>query len=249
MALHVTAEGYSQAVANYEAGRPDYPAALVSALPLFDARVVVELGAGTGKFTRLLLPQLADGADFIAVEPVAEMAASLARALNVRVLNRTASDTGLTGGATDVVVCAQAFHWFDDEASVAEIARILRPGGGLALIWNTRDDRVPWVGALSRLVDAYAADTPRHQTKRWQWILRDPRFGFDQELSEDHPHTTPREGVYARVLSTSFIAKLPEAEKQTLRRKIDDLLHAHGLDGEDQITMPYVSRLYVLTRR
>lgn len=249
MTFNEAAKSYSQAVDSYETGRPGYPAAFISRLPLPAAAVVVELGAGTGKFTRMLQPHLASGATLVAVEPVADMAAKLAKEPNVRVLNRTASDTGLADGSADVVICAQAFHWFDDEASVAEIARILRPGGTLALLWNIRDDRVAWVGALSRLVDHYEGDTPRYCTLRWQWILRDRRFIFDGELTEFHPHKMTRDGVYARVLSTSFIAGRPEIEKQSLRTRIDAILDANGLGGASEITMPYVSHLYLLTRR
>src|SRR5262249_8919856 len=155
---------------------------------------------------------------------------------------RLASDTGLEDGSADIVVCAQAFHWFDDQGSAAEIARILRQHGALALIWNVRDDNVAWVRALSDLIDDYSEDAPRYNTGRWRWILRDQRFNFDKELIEEHLHTVPREGIYARVLSTSFIAKMPDTEKQNLRLKIDAILDAHGLRGATKITMPYVSR-------
>lgn len=249
MTFNTVAKSYSGAVDSYEAGRPSYPAALVAALPLAGARRVVELGAGTGKFTRLMLPHLSGIGRIVAVEPVADMAARLAGEPKVQVVNSPASDTGLATGSADLVVCAQSFHWFDDEASVAEIARLLHPGATLALIWNMRDNRVGWVGELSRLIDVHAGDTPRHQTKRWEWILRDPRFRFDRELVEAYPHAMSRDGVHARALSTSFIARLSSAEKQALRASIDAVLDAHGLQGAAGITMPYVSHLYLLTRQ
>lgn len=248
MAVNETAMGYSGAAGAYEAGRPSYPAPLIAALPLEAARVIVDMGAGTGKFTRLLLAHRSKDAAVIAVEPVAEMAEKLAALPGVEVRARAASDTGLADGAADLVACAQAFHWFDDAGSVAEIARILRPGGTLALIWNMRDDRVPWVAALSRLIDGYAGATPRHQTGHWTWILKDPRFHLARELVEGNPHRMPRDGLFARVLSTSYIARLPEAEKARLQARIAALLEDHGLGTAEEITLPYVSRLYLLTR-
>lgn len=215
MPVNETAKNYRVAAGDYEAGRPDYPASLVAALPLATARVIVDLGAGTGKLTRMMLPHLTDGARIVAVEPVAEMAARLADTQGVQVAVRPASDTGLGRGEADLVTCAQSLHWFDDEASVDEIARILRPGGTLALIWNMRDDRIAWVEALSRLSSSFAGDAPRHQSGHWRWILDDPRFRLDRELVEPYPHDMPREGVFARVFSTSYIATLPKGKSRT----------------------------------
>jgi len=112
-----------------------------------------------------------------------------------------------------------------------------------------RDERVAWVNALSKLIDGYAGDTPRHQTGRWQWVLGDPCFRFKRALSEEYPHALPREGLFDRVLSISYIARLPETKKLKLRAKIDDILRENGLGGGAGITLPYVSRLYLLTRR
>jgi len=118
MTLNDTAKNYSAAVDRYEAGRPGYPAALIDALPLAEARLIVDLGAGTGKFTRLMLSRIADDVRIVAVEPLVEMSAKLLTMPGVEVGNRPASDTGLPEGSADLVACAQAFHWFDDEASV-----------------------------------------------------------------------------------------------------------------------------------
>ncbi len=97
----------------------------------------------------------------------------------------------LETGSVDLVTCAQAFHWFDNEPSVAEIARLLRQGGTLALVWNVRDDGTPWVKALSVMIEQYAGDTPRHATGRWRWILNDPRFVLDKEIVQEHPPDGP----------------------------------------------------------
>ncbi|QOZ22586.1 class I SAM-dependent methyltransferase [Bradyrhizobium sp. CCBAU 51753] len=248
MTLNPTAKNYRVAVNAYEAGRPSYPAEIVAALPLQGARCVVDLGAGTGKFTRLLLAHLGAGARLVAVEPVAEMSAKLASEGKVEVINTRADAITLETGSVDLVTCAQAFHWFDNEPSVAEIARLLRQGGTLGLVWNVRDDGTPWVKALSVMIEKYAGDTPRHQSGRWRWILQDPRFALDKEIVQDHPHRMSRQGVFERVVSTSYVANLPDDEKAILRKKTDDILREAGLGDADEVVFPYVTRLYLLKR-
>jgi len=248
MTLNPTAKNYRVAVAAYEAGRPNYPAEIVAALPLQTARCVVDLGAGTGKFTRLLLPHLSATARLVAVEPVAEMSAGLAKDARVEVINTRADAIGLDTGSVDLVTCAQAFHWFDNEASVAEIARLLRAGGTLALVWNVRDDGTPWVLELSRMIEQYAGDTPRHQSGRWRWILGDPRFVLEKEIVQDHPHRMLRQDVFERVASTSYVANLPDTEKAALRGRTDGVLREAGLGDADEVVFPYVTRLYLLKR-
>ncbi|NEU98804.1 class I SAM-dependent methyltransferase [Bradyrhizobium uaiense] len=248
MTLNPTARNYSLAVTAYEAGRPSYPAEIVAALPLQAARCVVDLGAGTGKFTRLLLQHLPTTARLGAGEPVAEMSAKLAKAARVEVINTRADAIDLETGSVDLITCAQAFHWFDNEASVAEIVRLLRPGGTLALVWNNRDDRAPWVDALSVMIEGYAGDTPRQRSGHWRWILKDPRFAIEKEIVQDHPHRMPRQGVYERVVSTSYVANLPDAEKAVLRQKTDDILREAGLGDADEVVFPYVTQLFLLKR-
>lgn len=248
MTLNPTARNYRVAVAAYEAGRPSYPAEIVAALPLQTARCVVDLGAGTGKFTRLLLPHLSGTARLVAIEPVAEMSAKLATEAGVEVINTRADAIGLETGGVDLVTCAQAFHWFDNEASVAEIARLLHPGGTLALVWNNRDDRAPWVDALSVMIEKYAGDTPRQRSGRWRWILKDPRFVLEKEIVQDHPHRMTRSGVHERVVSTSYVAALPDAEKAVVRDRTDEILREAGLGDAEEVVFPYVTRLYLLKR-
>jgi len=248
MTLNPTAENYRVAVNAYETGRPSYPAEIVAALPLQAAHCVVDLGAGAGKFTRLLLAHLSSTARLIAVEPVPEMSAKLAKEAIVEVINARADAIGLDTGSVDLVTCAQAFHWFDNEPSVAEIARLLRPGGTLALVWNNGDDRAPWVDALSRMIEHYAGDTPRQRTGHWRWVLNDPRFALEKEIVQEHPHRMPRQDVFQRVASTSYVANLPDTEKATLRAKTDDILREAGLGDADEVVFPYVTHLYLLKR-
>ena len=156
--MHPTAAaGFGTSADAYERGRPSYPDAAVAHLAvelgLGPAVRVVDLAAGTGKLTRLLAQ---GGAEVVAVEPVAAMRKALARSLpGVDVLEGTAESIRLPSGSVDAVTVAQAFHWFDAPRALAELGRVLRPSGTLLLVWNDRDERVPWVEEYSAIVHAH----------------------------------------------------------------------------------------------
>ncbi|HMJ74516.1 MAG TPA: methyltransferase domain-containing protein, partial [Iamia sp.] len=152
--MRAAAEGFSAGADDYERGRPSYPADAVEVLcrqlGIGPGARVLDLAAGTGKLTRLLVPT---GAEVVAVEPVSEMRRRLrANVPQALVLDGTAEKLPLPDRSVDAVTVAQAFHWFDPEVALKEIAWVLKPGGGLGLIWNERDTREPWVDELSRLI-------------------------------------------------------------------------------------------------
>jgi SAM-dependent methyltransferase len=127
----------------YERARPEYPkeavAWVASTLGLGTESTIVDLGAGTGKLTRALL---AVGARVIAVEPGDAMRAELERALpEVEAVRGAAENIPLANGSVECVAVGQAFHWFRHDEALPELHRVLRPGGGLALLWNSRDRR------------------------------------------------------------------------------------------------------------
>jgi ubiquinone/menaquinone biosynthesis C-methylase UbiE len=234
------AVGFARSADAYERGRPEYPEAavghVVAALP--PGAVVLDLAAGTGKLTR---PLLAAGLEVIAVEPVAEMRAALPA--GARALVGTAEAIPLEDAAVDGVTVGQAFHWFDGDAALAEIARVLRPGGLLALLWNRRVLEDPLNQAIEGLVGPYRGDVPSHRTGAWrEAFARTASFGPLEETAFDNVLEQDADGLEARVSSISFIASLESAERaQVLER-------ARALAGAGVVRVPYRTEVQICRR-
>ncbi|MDX3235873.1 class I SAM-dependent methyltransferase [Streptomyces sp. ME03-5709C] len=251
---HAAGVGYQRAAGVYERSRPSYPMAalaeLADALPLEAGRTVVDLGAGTGKFTRLLA---LTGAEVIAVEPVAEMRERLAELLpGVRVTAGTAEATGLPDGCADAVVAAQSWHWFQEEEALAEVERLLRPGGALALVWNTYDTSVPWVRDYQDIVFRLAPrDLPSPLDGGWRKAFTD-RAGWSR-MHERHwpnPHSTTVSDVVERMTSSSHITVMGTAEQERVRAEVEAVLAGHDATrGKDAVEMPYTTDVYWVRRR
>ena len=188
---------------------------------------MLDLAAGTGKFTRQLLPS---GADLVAVEPVAGMRRKLAETVpGVPALEGTAEALPLGNASLDAVVCAQAFHWFDADRAVAEIHRVLRPGGGLAMIWNVRDEAVEWERQLSKLVKRHEANAPRRHWGRWRKAFRRTTlFTPLEQRSFTHTQAGDVETMLARVASMSFISALPDDQRSEFLDEVRGLVEPHG---------------------
>ncbi|WP_415756098.1 class I SAM-dependent methyltransferase [Pseudomonas sp. LT1P18] len=249
---HSAAAGYKTGADTYVRGRPDYPAQvadwLTGTLGLNADKAVVDLGAGTGKFTGRLV---ATGAQVIAVEPVAQMLEKLSEAFpEVLAVSGTAMDLPLPDASVDVVICAQAFHWFASTEALIEIARVLKPGGKLGLVWNQRDSRVSWVPKLDAIVNALEGDTPRYYTGTWRQAFPHPAFGPLQEQRFSHGHTgSPEDVIFNRVRSTSFVAALPAEERAKVDEQIRALIAAEpDLRGRDVVTVPYETAAFVAVK-
>ncbi len=206
-----------------------------------EPRDVVDLGAGTGKLTRALV---ALGHRVTAVEPLAEMRAHLEAALpDVTALSGSAEVLPLPAGSADVVACAQSFHWFDDAVALPEIARVLRPCGRLALVWNTRDEREPWVKRLSKLIGVEHVgrgdvDGPLDASGLFGPVER-TELAAEQLLDR----VTLRE----LVLSRSYCAKLPPPEREPL---LDAVIRLYDEEaGPEGIRLPYVVECFRATLR
>jgi SAM-dependent methyltransferase len=234
------AEGFARSADAYERGRPGYPAGaihhLVGRLP--PHAVVLDLAAGTGKLTR---PLLEAGLRVIAVEPVAEMRAALPR--EARALDGTAEAIPLEDGAVDAVTVAQAFHWFDADAALSEIGRVLRPGGWLALLWNRRLQADPVNPAIEELLGPYRGGAPTHHGDPWRTAFEGhPRFGPIEETTFENAQELDADGLEARVGSISVVASLdPEERAQVLSR-------ARALAGPGAVTVRYRTDVYACRR-
>jgi len=211
-------------------------------------RTVVDLGAGTGKFLPLLR---ATGSRVIAVEPVDAMRAALvAGNPEVEVLGGVAEDIPLEDESVDAVICAQAFHWFATTAALAEIRRILRPGGMLGLVWNVRDEQVDWVAALTQIIDPFEGNAPRYRSGAWRALFPSPDFVPAGESCFRNVHEGPAEQVIVdRTLSISFIAALPPAERQRVGDRVRTLIAATpALVGKAIVAFPYETVAFAFRR-
>ncbi|MFL5883796.1 MAG: class I SAM-dependent methyltransferase [Thermoleophilaceae bacterium] len=246
--LHrAAATGFEAAASDYEAARPGYPSDaiywLVEQLRLGEQTTVLDLAAGTGKLTRLLSPLVGRT---IAVEPVAAMRARLHEVLpHAEVLDGVAESIPLEDSSVDAVTAAQAFHWFDAARAAAEIARVLRPAGRLAIVWNRRHLDDPAQAGIERIVSRYREDTPSHRTSAWRSEVEGTgllRLVASKEIP--FTHELSREGLVARVVSISFIAALPADEKREAMKEAREL----ALELDEPIALPHTTELYALAQ-
>ena len=247
----VAVEGFTKGTDAYERARPSYPSAaidsIVRELGIGPGSTVVDLAAGTGKLTRLLVPT---GATVIAVEPVAAMRAKLVDVVpGVEVRDGTAEALPLADASVDCVTVAQAFHWFRAAEALAEIHRVLRPGGGLALLWNSRDASVPWVARLNEVIRWNKGQIPQYDDGAEDWAaqvvgaggftpLQHRPFRHDQEM--DLPL------LLDRVSSTSYIAALPDDDRARVLDEVRALVAEAGL--AEHFALPHRTDLYWCTK-
>jgi SAM-dependent methyltransferase len=230
---------------DYEAARPSYPpdavAWLEANLRLEAASRVCDLAAGTGKLTRLLAPRVPG---LVAVEPVAGMRETLHRlSPAVPVAAGTAEAIPLRDACLDAVTVAQAFHWFDFGAALAELARVLRPGGRLGLVWNARDRSIGWVDRIWSVMDRVEKRAPWRDHENWRDSALGGEmtgFGPRHEAEFSHEHELPVGDVVRRVASVSHVAVLPEAERETVLDEVRAILAEEpATRGRATVAIPY----------
>lgn len=254
MNVHETATGFDGVAADYEAARPDYEASVVARmnelLDLGPGRRVVDVGAGTGKLTRALL---ATGAEVVAVEPMAGMRAQLLRSVldeGLQVLDGTAEDLPLGDADADAVTAAQAFHWFAGPTALAELHRVLRPGGHLAVIFNRRDLTTPVQAALDDLLRPHRGDTPSWARHDWvDWLNETPHFEAPTTAAAPWVQHVDAEGLVARVASVSFVARLDDRTRGRVLAAVRAIYDRSRTDDRGRVPLHYSTELWVLRRR
>jgi len=238
--LSAHARSFGAAAAAYERGRPSYPQEALDWLVPAQARRVLDLGAGTGKLTRQLVRR---GLDVIAVEPSARMREQLALVLpEVRTLPGTAERIPLEDAAVDAVLVAQAWHWMDPASAVPEVARVLTPSGQLGLLWNVRDERVPWVADLGGLLRQGAAPAGEPDLTDSSEHVGAPFSPPERRIFTWVHQTTPT-GVLDLVASRSYVITLSDGPRARLLSDVRALVSSHpALVGKDTIELPYQTR-------
>lgn len=248
--LHPAAQkGFSLGAELYQQVRPSYPQEIAfwlqDRLKIDETSTVVDLGSGTGKF----LPYLNQTqANVIAVEPVAAMLQQLQQAHpQVESVQAFSHQLPFSSVSIDAVICAQSFHWFANIETLTEIHRVLKPAGQLGLVWNQRDTNVNWVKALADEIAPLEGDTPRYHSEQWKKVFEQQTLFKLIELNTFRllHHGTVEQVVSNRLLSTSFIAAMPEIEQQRLKVKFEQIVFDFtGLTAQDQIDFPYTTYAY-----
>lgn len=239
--------GFQAGAAAYERGRPGYPGDalrwLAARLDLRPRRTVLDVGAGTGKLTRELV---ATGATVLAVEPVLAMRAILERLVpEARALDGTAEALPVEARSVDAITAAAAFHWFEAPAALAEFARVLRPGGRFALLWNRRRSDEPVHQAIDAIIEPHRGPTRSHLDGSWRGeVERTGRFRLVAEQRVPFEQVLDRAGLLDRIGSISFVAALPDGDREEVLTRVRTLADT----TPEPIRLGYTSELFVYER-
>ena len=242
MPLHPLAAGFAAVADAYERGRSDFPPAVAGAiaaeLGLRPGARVLDLAAGTGKLTRALVGV---GLDVTAVEPLRELRGILAGVVGPeRVVEGVAEDIPLDAASVDAVTVANAFHWFDQPAALGEIGRVLRPGGGLALVATLPDWRgASWAHELGALIGSLRPAHPGFDEPPWQELVRDtPGWRATREIRVSAAEPAEVERVVDYVASISWVAGLPDEERAAMLGRAREIVDAG--DTPDELHATFV---------
>jgi ubiquinone/menaquinone biosynthesis C-methylase UbiE len=220
----------------YDRARPGYPADALEWLVGTGSLSVVELGAGTGKLTSTLVEA---GHDVLAVDPSVEMLARLKRNVpDARTAVASAESIPAADRTADVVLCAQSFHWFDHDRALPEMARVLRPGGRVAVVWNQPDYSIPWVRRLAEIIGREPDLGPEIMP-----LKETPHFGWVEEEQFRNWSTHTAASLLDLVRSRSAIAVLPEDERTQVLARVKRLYDDYGR-GPDGMRLPYLTHCY-----
>jgi SAM-dependent methyltransferase len=229
----------------YDRVRPRYPVEAIqwALAPLGNgAHDVVDMGAGTGILTRQLV---ALGQRVLAIEPDEKMRARLAATTpTATVAAGSAEDMPVPDGSVDAVLAGQAYHWFEPERAHREIARVVRPGGVFAPIWNDRDESEPWVMEFTRILEGRRWDTAEREITDFG-----PGFGPVRIASFRHHTMQTTDGLVDLLRSRSYYLTAAPDERAQLEADVRQLAATHpALAGRDRFPLPYVTNVYRAVR-
>jgi SAM-dependent methyltransferase len=240
---------FTERARDYVRHRPDYPMAAIDAVleGLGDPPrlVAADVGAGTGISTRALADR---GVRVLAVEPNEAMRNAATPHPRIDWIAGAAEATELPDASVDLVLSAQAFHWFRQRDTIAEFHRVLRPGGRLALMWNGRDHEDPFTRGFIQAIHHVVGEAPIEKRGIDAGVVEgEGRFTPPELRTFPNSQRLDRDGLLGRAASSSYVAK--ERERWRALERALVTLHARHADSEGLVTMRYVTRLYLAARR
>ncbi|KAK9820666.1 hypothetical protein WJX74_002948 [Apatococcus lobatus] len=251
----VAQQGFRANVQAYETARPSFPADAIAQIVslLRPDSQILDVGAGTGKFTRLLASKCGY-ANVQAVEPVEEMRECFQTAVpGVCVQDGSADFLPLPDSSMDCITCAQAFHWFANTGSLREFRRVLKPGGLLVLIWNLEDGRTPWVHSLRTLYEQHEQGTPQFRLGLWKhvWEGQEAQEWFQplQQRSYDWTFGLTKGQAWQRVLSKSYISCLDAPTQAQLQQQCQAVLQDVPTRPDGTMEYPHTTTLVWTTSK
>ena len=230
------AHSFGSVAEAYERGRPTYPTEAVQWMLGDHPQTVLELGAGTGKLTRVIADL---GHDVYATDPDQAMLKVLEHQVpGVRTARASAEEIPIDDASVDAVIAGQAFHWFDLDRALPEIARVLRPGGRVCLIWNYRNEKIPWVRRLGTIIGTQEQDVDPAQA-----LIFSELFGFVEDREFPHWQNVDRKSIQDLVLSRSNVAVLGEEARAAKLAEVLTLYDEYGR-GMDGMQLPYQAHCF-----
>ncbi|KAI8975287.1 S-adenosyl-L-methionine-dependent methyltransferase [Mycotypha africana] len=247
--IHATAsKGFHLQAANYAQTRPTYPKEVVerikTLIPNYQRSNIIDLAAGTGIMTSILYNAGFSGIK--AVEPVEGMRSKLNELLpQVPCLDGTSWKMPFEDASQDAIIVAQAFHWFDDIQSLREFHRVLKPNGIVILTWNMESqERGEWVANIRSLYEVYDAAAPQFRKMYWRKVFEteEAKALFKLPYTEEmyrNDFEVPKENIWKRVLTKSYISSLDKAEQKKLKVKIEEAIKDVPVDNQNRVFYPH----------
>jgi ubiquinone/menaquinone biosynthesis C-methylase UbiE len=235
------AQGFEQAATVYEEARPSYPNEVIDLIKSLCDKpdIIIDLGAGTGKLTRLLGP--IGAREIIAIEPVSAMRENLKNIpIITKIVDGTAEHIPFEDSTIDIIICGQSFHWFANHRALAEFNRVLKSNGFLVLVWNMADDSgKEWAQNISKYIQTFQPkEVVRYKAMEWKNAFDNQNFFSSlQHKQFSSKQRITRDIAIKRILSTSFIGTLSSEEKTKLidevRKMLDNVEELRGLEEYD----------------